>query len=56
MVKKKIIVPSITNYFILFADLKNQSINKKIIKNLKNHNQKEKYLFSSIKPYYERFE
>ena len=53
---KKIIVPSITNYFILFADLKNQSINKKIIKNLKNHNQKEKYLFSSIKPNYERFE
>ena len=56
MVKKKIIVPSITNYFILFADLKNQSINKKIIKNLKNHNQKEKFLFSSIKPNYERFE
>ncbi len=54
--RKKIIVPSITNYFILFADLKNQLINKKIIKNLKNHNQNEKYLFSSIKPNYGKFE
>ncbi len=54
--KKKIIVPSITHYFILFADLKNHSINKKIIKNLKNHNQNEKYLFSSIKPTYKKFE
>ena len=54
--KKKIIVPSITNYFILFADLKNQTINKKIIKNLKNHNQTKKYIFSSIKPNYKKFE
>jgi len=54
--KKKIIVPSITNYFILFADLKNVSINKKIIKNLKNYNQDKKYLFSSIKPNYKKFE
>ena len=54
--KKKIVVPSITNYFILFADLKNKSINKKIIKNLKNHSQNQKYLFSSIKPNYKKFE
>ena len=54
--KKKIIVPSITNYFILFADLKNQTINKKIIKNLKNHNQTKKYIFSSIKPNHRKFE
>ena len=54
--KKKIIVPSITNYFILFADLKNATINKKIIKNLKNYNQDKKYLFSSIKPNYKKFE
>ena len=54
--KKKIIVPSITNYFILFADLKNQTINKKIIKNLKNHNQTKKYIFSTIKPNYKKFE
>jgi len=54
--KKKIIVPSITNYFILFADLKNQTINKKIIKNLKNHNETKKYIFSSIKPNHKKFE
>ena len=54
--KKKIIVPSITNYFILFADLKNQTINKKIIKNLKNHNQTKKYIFSSIEPNHKKFE
>ena len=54
--KKKIIVPSITNYFILFADLKNQTINKKIIKNLKKHNQTKKYIFSSIKPNHKKFE
>ena len=41
---------------MLFADLKNKLINKKIIKNLKNHNQNEKYLFSSIKPNYRKFE
>ena len=54
--KKKITVPSITNYFILFADLKNQNINKKIIKNLKNHNQTKKYIFSSVKPNHKKFE
>jgi len=54
--QKKIIVPSITNYFILFADLKNQLINKKIIKNLKTHNKTKKYIFSSIKPNYKKFE
>tara|TARA_S200000501_G_scaffold365044_1_gene397961 strand:- start:168 stop:1481 length:1314 start_codon:yes stop_codon:yes gene_type:complete len=54
--KKEISVPSITNYFILFADLKNQFINKKIIKNLKKHNKEKRYLFSSIKPNYNKFE
>ena len=43
--KKKIYVPSITNYFILFADLNNDLINKKLIKNLKNHNKNDKYFF-----------
>ena len=33
--KKKIIVPSITNFFILYADIKNNLLNKKIIKSLK---------------------
>ena len=32
---KKIYIPSITNYFVLFADLDNYKINKKLIQNLK---------------------
>ncbi len=49
-------IPSITNYFVLFADLNNDKINKKLIKNLKKHNSKEKYFFSSIKPNHKSFE
>ena len=47
--KKKINIPSITHYFILFADLKDKVLNNKIIKNLKKHSSKEKYLLSSVK-------
>ena len=54
--KKKIFVPSITNYFILFADLKNKFINKEIIQKLKKHNTKEKFFFSSIKPNFNKYE
>ena len=54
--KSIIKVPSITNYFILFADLKDKKINKKIIKSLKKYNQNEKYIFSSIKPNHKTFE
>ncbi len=54
--KKKIEIPSITNYFILFADLNNRQINNKLIKSLKKFNQKEKYFFSSIKPNHKSFE
>ena len=46
---KKNNIPSITNYFILFADLKDKKLNNNIIKNLKKHSNKEKYFFSSIK-------
>ena len=53
---KKIKIPSITNYFILFSDLKDKKINKKIIKNLKKYNSKEKYFFSSVKPNHDKFE
>ena len=53
---KKIYIPSITNYFILFADLDNDFINNKLIKNLKNHNKNDKYFFSSIKPSHNSFE
>ena len=42
---KKIYIPSITNYFVLFADLNNHKINNKLIKKLKKHNSKEKYFF-----------
>ena len=54
--KKKILVPSITNYLILFADINNRKINNVLIKNLKKHNLKEKYFFSSIKPNHKSFE
>ena len=54
--KKKIRIPSITNYFLLYADLNNELINKKIIKSLKNYNKSEKYIFSSIKPNHQSFE
>ena len=53
---KHISIPSITNYFILIADLKNDKLNKKIINNLKNHNLNEKYIFSTIKPDHQTFE
>ena len=53
---KDILVPSITNYFTLIADLKNNKLNNKIINNLKNHNLNEKYFFSTIKPDHESFE
>ena len=54
--KKKITIPSITNYFILFADLKDKKINNKIIKSLKKHNTKGKFFFSSVKPNHYKFE
>ncbi len=54
--KKKIFIPSVTNYLILYADIKNSKINDILIKNLKKHNLKEKYFFSSIKPNHKSFE
>ncbi len=54
--KKKITIPSITHYFILFADLRDKKLNNKIIKNLKKHSNKEKYFFSSIKSDHRKFE
>ena len=53
---KKIYMPSITNYFLLFADFNNDKINKRLIQNLKKHNVKEKYFFSSIKSNHKSFE
>ena len=54
--KKKISVPSITNFFILYANINNDLLNKKIIKNLKNFNKGKKYIFSSIRPDHKSFE
>ncbi len=54
--KKKIKIPSITNYFFLFADLNNNLINKKIIKNLKKYIKNQKFLFSSINPNHRTFD
>ncbi len=53
---KDILIPSITNYFTLTADLKNDKLNKKIINNLKKHNLNEKYIFSTIKSDHQTFE
>ncbi len=53
---KDILIPSITNYFTLIADLKNDKLNKKIINNLKNYNLNEKYIFSTIKSDHQTFE
>ncbi len=47
--------PSITNFFMLFADIENISINKSLIKNLKKHSMN-KFLFPSIKPNHKSFE
>ena len=49
-------IPSISNYFILFADLNDKKVNKRIIKSLKEYNRKEKYIFSSIKPDHKSFD
>ena len=53
---RRINVPSITNYFVLFADLENNLINKKLIQNLKKHSVRDKYFFSSIKSNHKSFE
>ena len=54
--KKKINIPSITHYFILFADLEDKAFNNKIIKNLEKHSLKEKYLLPSVKSNHLKFE
>ena len=54
--KIKITVPSITNFFILYADINNRLLNKKIINSLKNYNKGKKFIFSSIKQDHKSFE
>ena len=40
-----IVIPTITNFFMLFADLNNNSINRILIKSLKKYNKNNKYFF-----------
>ncbi len=49
-------IPSITNFFMLFSDLKNKSVNKSLIKGLKKYCKNEKYLFSSVSSKHKSFE
>ena len=49
-------IPSITNFFMLFADLDNDKINAELIKSLKRYCKKEKYLFPSINSDHKSFE
>ena len=49
-------IPSITNFFMLFADLNNNLINRNLIKSLKIYYKNEKYLFPSINSKHKSFE
>ncbi len=54
--KSLIEIPSITNYFMLFADLKSDSINKNLVKSLKKYCKREKYLLPTINSDHKSFE
>ena len=49
-------VDAISNYFILFADLKNKEINNKIISKLKKYNSQREYFFTTVNPKDKTFE
>ena len=49
-------IPSITNFFMLYSDLKNKTVNRNLIKSLKKYCKKEKYLFPSISSDHKSFE
>ena len=49
-------VDAISNYFILFADLKNKEINNKIISKLKKYNSQKEYFFTTVNPKDKTFE
>ena len=49
-------IPSITNFFMLFADLKNKGVNKKLIDSLKRYCKNENYLFPSMNSRHKSFE
>ena len=47
---------SVTNFFMLFADIKDKIINKDLIKSLKKYYKNDKYLFSSVSSNHNTFE
>ena len=49
-------VDAISNYFVLFANLKNEDINNKIINKLKKYNSQKKYFFTTVNPKDKTFE
>ncbi len=49
-------VDAISNYFILFANLQNEDINKKIINKLKEYNSHKEYFFTTVNPKDKTFE
>ena len=49
-------IPSITNFFMLYADLKNKGVNKKLIDSLKRYCKNENYLFPSMNSRHKSFE
>ena len=49
-------IPSITNFFMLYADLNNNQINTQLIKSLKKYYKNDKYFFPSISSNHKSFE
>ncbi len=52
----EIVIPSITNFFMLYADLNNNQINTQLIKSLKKYYKNDKYFFPSISSNHKSFE
>ncbi len=49
-------VDAISNYFVLFANLRNEDINNKIINKLKEYNSQNEYFFTTVNPKDKTFE
>ena len=49
-------VDAISNYFVLFANLRNEDINNKIINKLKKYNSQNEYFFTTVNPKDKTFE
>ena len=49
-------IPSITNFFMLFADIKSDLVRRNLIKSLKKYYKNEKFLYTSIKYNHKLFE